>query len=133
MTKALWRGVLGAVLLAGITALPVRAAQEAPSQPYVVLVGVSKYADPQILPRPHAEADAKALYDLFTKKGTLGVDAQHIRLLLGSPDEKRGSEPATRANILKALNWVSSKARRDDLVLFAFIGDGAPVGKRSCY
>src|SRR5262249_6104301 len=61
--------------------------------------------------------------------------AQHVRLLLGSPDQKRGSEPATRANIMAALNWVSSKAKRDDLVIFAFIGEGAPLplGERACY
>jgi C-terminal peptidase prc len=135
MTKALWKGMLGAVVLAAVLAPTARAANEVASQPYVVLVGVSKYADPQILPRPHAEADAKALYDLFTDKGYLGVDAKHVHLLLGSPDDKRGSQPATRANILKALTWVSSKAKRDDLVLFAFIGEGAPlpVGERPCY
>jgi C-terminal peptidase prc len=133
MTKALWRGVLGVILLAGVSAPALAAAEKDTAQAYVVLVGVSKYNDAQILPRPHAEADAKALYDLFTDKVALGVDAQHIRLLLGSPDEKRGSEPATRANILKALKWVSDKARRDDLVIFAFIGEGGPLGERSCY
>ena len=37
-------------------------------QPYVVIVGVSNYADKEILSRPHAEDDAKALFDLFTDK-----------------------------------------------------------------
>jgi len=135
MTKALSKALLGFVLLAGFIAGRVCAAQPTQPQPYVVLVGIDKYADPQILPRRHAEADAKALYDVFTNKGTLGVDAQHIRLLLGKADDKRGSEPATRANILKALTWVSTNAQRDDLVVFAFIGEGAPLpmGERACY
>src|SRR5262249_16943643 len=46
---------------------------------------------------------------------------------------KRGSEPATRENILKALTWASKAAARDNLVVFAFFGEGAPVGERSCY
>jgi C-terminal peptidase prc len=105
----------------------------APHQPYVVLVGVSNYADPQILPRPHAEADVKALYDIFSNKDYLGADAEHIKLLLGTGDAKRHSEPATHDNILKALQWVSANAGRDDLVIFAFIGQGAPLGERFCY
>jgi C-terminal peptidase prc len=111
---------------------PVQAV-EAARQSYVVLVGISKYQDPQILPRQHAEADAKALYDVFTNKDYLGVDADHIRLLLGSADDKRNSQPATRANVLKALEWAATRARRDDLVIFAFLGKGAPVGDKACY
>jgi C-terminal peptidase prc len=123
----------GALLLVLLAAVPVRAAEEGQPKSYVVLVGVSNYADKQILPKPHAEADVKALYDLFTSKDHLGVDANHIRLLLGSKDEQRRSEPATHANILQALRWAVTKAGRDDLVLFAFIGQGAPLGDRTCY
>src|SRR5262249_18396088 len=82
---------------------------------------------------PHAEADAKALYDLFTSKDYLGVDKEHVRLLLGEKDDQRGSQPATRDNILKAFQWAADNAGRDDLVVFAFIGQGAPLGERSCY
>jgi carboxyl-terminal processing protease len=134
MTRAMSRGLLSILVLVAIGGA-LRAAEPSQPQPYVVLVGIDKYADPQILPRKHAETDVKALYDLLTDKGTLGVDAQHIRLLLGSPDAKRNSQPATRANILDALNWVGSKARRDDPVIFAFVGEGAPLplGERACY
>src|SRR5436190_18509652 len=38
------------------------------SQPHVVLIGISDYADKQIKPRAKAETDTKALYDLFTNK-----------------------------------------------------------------
>jgi C-terminal peptidase prc len=126
---------LGLLLVAGFMAVPLHAAEPTRPQPYAILVGIDKYADPQILPRKHAEADAQALYDALSDKGTLGVDAQHMRLLLGSTDAKRGSEPATRANILKALSWVSTSAHRDDLVILAFFGEGAPLplGERACY
>jgi C-terminal peptidase prc len=111
-------------------------AAEERSGPYVVLVGVSQYADKQIKPRPHAEADAQALYDTFVNKGYGAVKADHVKLLLGSADPQRRSEPATHANIIKALKWLASNAQRDDLAIFAFIGQGAPLneaGNRLCY
>src|SRR5215470_78577 len=58
---------------------------------YIVLVGISKYSDPQIVSRAHPEDDIKAYYDLFTDKRYLGADQDHIRLLLGSPDAQRAS------------------------------------------
>src|ERR1700747_230759 len=62
-------------------------------QTHVVLVGINDYADKQIKPRKFAEEDAKALYDLFVDKRYLGVPDDHIRLLLGNPDEKRHRPP----------------------------------------
>jgi carboxyl-terminal processing protease len=127
MIKAIFSALLGALLWAGVTS-PTSAAEEA-TQPYVVLVGIDKYADPQILPRAHAEADAKALYDLFSSKEHLGEGAKHVKLLLGTPDEKRPSQKATRENILAALEWLGKTPRKDDLVIFAFFGQGAPLGE----
>src|SRR5260370_15969517 len=95
-------------LLALICALlpaAVRADEAGKTKPHVVLVGISDYADKQIKPRPKAEDDAKALYDLFTNKDHLGVDAKNIRLLLGKADEKRNSVEATHKNILDAIKW----------------------------
>jgi C-terminal peptidase prc len=131
MSKAIVRGFLASLVLTVLAALPVRAADADPHA-YVVLVGVSEYADQQIKPRPQAEADVKALYDLLTNKDYLGVDAAHVRLLLGNPDPQRKSEPATHENIVKALRWAITQAGRDDLVLFAFIGQGGPLGERTC-
>jgi hypothetical protein len=146
MAKSKLFGLLGSLFLFVFAAVPVWAAEKsssnqglpvegakAASQPFVVLVGISKYDDKQILPRLHAEDDVKALYDVFSNKDYLGVDADHIRLLLGTKDEKRKSELATHHKILDALNWVADKARADDLVLFVFIGEGAPLGERTCY
>src|SRR4051812_31698894 len=142
MTKA-WIPALGALLAACALAAPAsadtpkRAAAGATSKnAFVVLVGISKYDDKQIKPRAHAEADVQALYDLVTSKDHLGADPRNVRLLLGSKDAKRGGEPATRANILKALKWVAGEARPDDLVILTFVGQGGPLGESGdsrCY
>ncbi len=130
MLKRMWLGLLIVVL--GWSTPMAQAADEAVKQ-YVVLVGIDHYADAQIKPRQHAEADAKALYDLFTSKEYLGVDPKNIKLLLGSKDAKRGGEVASRANILDSLTWIEKNAHRDDLVVFAFFGNGAPLGEKACY
>ncbi len=136
MTKAMWMGALacaGAVL--ALTA-PARAADDGKkAQPYVVVVGVSNYADKQLLPRAHAEDDARALFDLYTNKDYYGVDADHARLLIGDADGK-GSQAATRQNILDALKWLAKEAGPNDPVVFAYFGDGGPLGDlgdRHCY
>ena len=57
-----------AALSMGIAA---RAADEPPKGSqgsYVVIVGVSETADKTIQPRPTADGDAKALYDLYIDK-----------------------------------------------------------------
>jgi len=139
MTKAFKTRLLSGVLVALValaTGGPARSSEEkSEPHPYVVIVGISQYHDKQIKPRPHAEADAKALYELFTNKDYLGVPAKNIRLLLGdSTDDK--SQPATRENILKALHWVDTVAKANDPVIFAFIGEGGPIGNsgdRRCY
>jgi C-terminal peptidase prc len=110
-----------------------RAQDEKPGQPYIVLVGIDHYKDKQILPRKHAEADAAALYDLFRDKGHLHVEPSHIKLILGSEDKARQSEPATRASILGALKWVADNAKAKDLVIVGYFGQGAPLGQRTCY
>ena len=79
------------------------------------------------------EADARALYDLFVNKGHVGVDADHIKLLLGSPDKERNAEPATRENVLKAIEWAAKKAGKNDMIVLGLFVQGAPVGERACY
>src|SRR5262245_61321197 len=139
MFKVLMRGVVAGLVIAGLALMPVPAADEkdkdkenSKTHPYIVLVGINNYADKQILPRAHAEQDAQALYDIFTSKEYLGVDADNVKLLLGKPDDKRKSEPATHDNIMKALRW-AGKANRDDLVVVGLFMQGAPKGERPCY
>jgi carboxyl-terminal processing protease len=131
MMKPMW--LLGALLLAVVANAGARADDAPPAQPYVVLVGIDKFQDPQIKPRRHAEADASALYELFRAKDHLGVPADNIKLLLGATDGKLPSEKATRANILKALEWLEKTAPKNSLVIFGYLGEGAPVGERSCF
>ncbi len=132
MSKIRLAARLVGFLLLGVGAAPALAADE-PAHTYAVIVGIDRYADPQILPRPHAEADAKALYDLATSEDYLGANPKNVRLLLGAPDGQRPSDRATRANILAALKWLGQTATKDDLCLVAVIGQGAPLGERSCY
>jgi carboxyl-terminal processing protease len=127
------RALLALVLMGWAWTSAVRAADDLPGTPHVVVIGIDKYADPQIKPRKHAEADAKALYDLFTSKDHLAVEPKNIKLLLGSADEGRKSEPATRENILKALEWMGKTPTKDDLVIFAIFAEGAPLGERTVY
>jgi C-terminal peptidase prc len=138
MTKATIAGLLGGLLATLAVSWAAHAAEATPApRTYVVLVGISHYADPNIKPRPHAEDDVKAFYDLFTDRQYLGVPQDHVRLLLGgSADSKRNSQPATRENILKSVQWLAAESRRDDLVIFLFIGQGAALGERGdriCY
>jgi C-terminal peptidase prc len=105
-------------------------------RPRIVLVGIDRYADPTITPRIHAEADARSLYDLFTNPDYLGVPKDQVRLLLGSPDEGRSSEPAGRDNVLGALQWLSANAGEDDLTIVGLFVQGASLGEYAdqvCY
>jgi C-terminal peptidase prc len=136
MTKVMMKGILAAAYAVLALTAAARAEEDRKAQPFLVVVGVSNYPDKDILPRAHAEDDAKALFDLYTNKDYYGVDAAHARLLLGAEDAKRGSEPATRANILKALQWIAKEAGPRDPVIFAFFGEGGPLGDlgdRHCY
>ncbi|HEV3202932.1 MAG TPA: S41 family peptidase [Gemmataceae bacterium] len=132
MAKVILRGWVGFLVIALVALCPVRA-EEQKGHPCVVLVGISKYADEQILPRPYAEADIKALYDLLTNNDYLGIAPQHVRLLLGTKDPERPSELATHENILKALKWAAASAGKEDLVIVSLAMQGAPLGERSCY
>ena len=98
-------------------------------------IGIDKYQDPQIKARKHAEADATALVNLFLSKDYLGADKENVKLLLGSGPIAGAdySEKATKENILKAIQWLDKTAKKDDLVILAIFGNGAPVGERSCY
>src|SRR5262249_42896824 len=75
--------------------------------------------DPQIKPRAHAEADAKAFYDLLTSKDHLGTP--NARLLLG--------KDATHKSVTEAFKWVAANAKARDTVYVAWFGEGGPLGK----
>ena len=83
MNKAFLAGLLGSLVISLLAFTSFRAAE--PRRPEAVhrYRRHQQYADKQIKPRPYAEDDAKALYDLFTNKDYLGADADNVRLLLG--------------------------------------------------
>jgi C-terminal peptidase prc len=96
---------------------------------HAVLVGIDQYSDAAVKPRLHAEADVTALYDIVTAKEYLGANPGNVHLLLGKKDASRPSEVATRENILAAMDAVTKQANPEDLIIFAFFGQGCPVGK----
>lgn len=95
---------------------------------YAVLVGIDAYPDTKIKARRNAEADVKALYDVIVSKDYLGAEPRNVHMLLS----KKGAanEQATRAAIQAALDSVIEKAGPEDLVLFAFFGQGCPLGEQ---
>ena len=96
-----------------------------------MIVGVGKPADPKVHPRPTADADAVALFDLVTDPQYRGIPKSNVKLLLSDADAARGGQRATKAAVRDALRWVKQSAKAEDFVLIALIGQGAPVGDRS--
>lgn len=106
----------------------------AQSKSYVVLIGINDYADPAITSRVKAEGDVKALYDLMTSPANKAYyQPDQIKLLLGGKDDKRPYQQATKENIISALKWAFGTAKEDDTVILAWLGQGAPAGKATCY
>jgi WD40 repeat protein len=88
---------------------------------YVVAVGVSKYAADG-LSLKFAAADAKAVADLFRKRGTaLYRDVHPVVLLDGE---------ATAAGIRKAFAALKAKARPQDTLVVFLAGHGTMIGQR---
>ncbi len=131
MSRSLCLRLLAILGLLLLTQTPARADDD--KSAFVVIVGIDKYQDTHILPRKHAEADAKALYDVFTGKQHMGLDAGSVRLLLGTADPARKSIEATHNNVLDAIKWAAHGAKKDDLVVIAYFGEGGPLGDRTCY
>jgi len=107
------------------------AAEPPQPQPFVLLIGVGEFNDRAIQPRPVAEADARAFYDLFTDPRYLGVPPERIRLLTATPDPKRNALPATREAILKAFHDAVANTRKDDTLIIGWFGRGASAGDRT--
>ncbi|HEY3788132.1 MAG TPA: caspase family protein, partial [Urbifossiella sp.] len=131
----MWLGVIAAAwALAGTPGLA--RAEEAATKaagPYVVIVGAGEYLDKAIKPRPTADADAKALYDLLVDPKYLGVKPNRIKLFLSEPDAKRNGEVASHDAIVKAVDAATTSTGKDDLLLLAFFGRGATTGDKTVY
>ncbi len=101
--------------------------------PFVVVVGVGQFRDKAIDPRPTSDADARAVYDLFTDPKYLGVPPERARLLLSAPEASRNAEAATRDAIVKAVEAAASRTGKDDLIVLAFFGRGATAGEKTVF
>lgn len=123
---------LAATVLAPLAARAADEAAKPPQGAYVVLVGVSDTADPTIQPRPSADADAKAMYDLFADDKYFEVANDRLVLLTSTPDDKRNGRKATRENIMKAVHEATAKTGKDDLLVLMFFGRGASSGETTC-
>ncbi|MGE3805239.1 MAG: hypothetical protein AB7K24_11255, partial [Gemmataceae bacterium] len=122
---------LGCILVALVLLIPgVVAAAEQPPRTFVLVVGVNGSADKSFAPRKFAEQDARNLFEVFNdpRRQPLKTEA---RLLLGKADDPAGL--ATRANILKNLNWLVDEAAADDQVIVVLLGRAAPLAGRTCY
>jgi carboxyl-terminal processing protease len=125
-----------AVLFAGFARADEKAKADDPPKPsqgaYVLVIGVSDTADPTIQPRPSADADAKAVFDLFADKKYLNAKPERVKLLTSKADDKRKGGVATRENITKAVHEAVTATGKDDLLVIAWFGRGASAGDRTC-
>ncbi|HXD88327.1 MAG TPA: S41 family peptidase [Urbifossiella sp.] len=134
MKARLW--LLG-VVAAALSLFPaaVRAADEPDAKgangPYVVIVGAGDFQDQAIKPRPTADADAIALYDLLSDNKYLNVKPDRVKLFLSKADEKRHGEVASHDAIVKAIGAATAATGKDDLLILAFFGRGATAGDKT--
>ncbi len=126
-----------AACAAALALTPGARADDAPAAPpqgaYVVVVGVGAFADPAITARPTAEADARAVYDVFADPAYGLAPAGRVVLLTGTPDDKRKSTTATRENVVKALHDAATKTGKDDAIVVMMFGRGASSGDQTCF
>ncbi len=83
---------------------------------WAVVIGISKYEDPQVIPLKYADNDAIAIQQVLREKGKFPAD--HIMLLINSD--------ATRKCIRETITgWLGRNAKTDDLVVIYFSGHGS--------
>lgn len=104
---------------------PALAQAQGPGNPYLVAVGVGRFQDPAIHPRPTADADARALHKLLTDPAFLGVAPERAKLLT--------SETASKEAIVRAIEAAIEATTDSDLLIVAFFGRGASVAERPCF
>lgn len=85
---------------------------------WAIVVGISKFAKPDIPPLKYASKDARDFYDYLIKEANFAPD--HVRLIT---DEK-----ATRRRILSEVDnmFLGRVARPDDLIVLFFSTHGSP-------
>ncbi|HKZ77129.1 MAG TPA: caspase family protein, partial [Pyrinomonadaceae bacterium] len=90
---------------------------------WALIVGVDKYADPQISPLRGAANDARALADALVRYAGFPQD-QVILLATDQPAERQ----PTRVNLLRRLSNLAAAVPKDGLLLLSFSGHGMQRG-----
>ncbi len=93
-----------------------RIAIEPPERVFVLIVGVSEYAD-EIADLPYADADAELLAETFAK---LGVPAENIVKL--TSDAKDVRFRSTKTNIIRWLAELETKTQPGDFIFLSLAG-----------
>lgn len=120
-------------LMAWASAFTVRADDppvpaKAKQGPYVLIVGIGEFGDPAISPRPTADADAKALYDVMADPKYAIAAKDRVVLLTSQADAARGGKKATRDNLVAAVRTAVTQTGPEDTFVFALFGRGASAG-----
>ncbi|MBN1847182.1 MAG: SUMF1/EgtB/PvdO family nonheme iron enzyme, partial [Deltaproteobacteria bacterium] len=93
---------------------------------WAVLVGIDEYNHKEITPLMGAANDVVSLSK--TLQQALGMPEEQILVYTHGRDS--ANRPST-GNIVKALQYVASKAKSDDLFVFSFSGHGISAGNES--
>ncbi len=84
---------------------------------YALIVGISKYKDPNISELRFTRADAEGIFQLFTDPNIAGIKPEKIKILL--------DEEATRFNIKNAISsWLFKNTDEESVVIIYFAGHG---------
>lgn len=88
-------------------------------QCYALCIGINNYDAPQLSELHCAENDAQAMYDIFLQ---WGFPSENCCLLKG--------QEATTSTISDALkNFILTRPKKNDLVIFYFAGHGVPISE----
>ncbi len=109
------------VLLVLAAASPLRAASQAKGELYAVVVGLTKFQDPEIRPLTVSDKDARDFHAFLEEQKRL-FSKVHLSLFV--------NEQATRDNVTKALRDGLKAAGKDDFVVIYLSGHGAADPKR---
>ncbi|HVX64029.1 MAG TPA: caspase family protein, partial [Pirellulales bacterium] len=93
----------------------------AKSRLYVVAVGISRYADAN-MNLSFASQDARALAELFQRRGAALYEQVHLVTLI--------DDQAAKSGIQQALKQVGAQTRPQDTLLLFLAGHGAMIGQR---
>lgn len=91
---------------------------------WAIIIGVGDYQNDQIDDLKFAAADAQSFYDFIRSPEGGNLQADHIKLLL--------NRDATRENILRDMEWITSKAFENDVV-YIYMAMHGMVGEGELY